>query len=268
MPQAPEKRRSRFMRGKPADHAAHQSVEVRAESRTGSREHPVRAGLRDGDEAEDLEELLQVSAPALSAIGGLDPTHPTKHLPVAYPQNRAAKRGRSLEGAETVHGDVCRRISHPLRPLEGLGAVLDEEQAALPRELRYTTEIHAPAEQVRDQNDPRARREGRLKHAGPRRERPGVDVHRDGAQTVLAYDPNHVRVRNGRDENLIPCPQTLRTKPQVPPTPHRETNQPFFLQRAQPQDLTLQLLPLQPPAMPKNAECNILHRDVQPVPRV
>ena len=30
----------------------------------------------------------------------------------------------------------------------------------------------------------------------------------------------------------------------------------------------LQLLPLQPPAMPKNAECNILHRDVQPVPRV
>src|SRR5215207_1213296 len=178
MPQMPEKRRSRFMRGKPADHDAHQSVEVRAESRTGSREHPVRAGPRDGDEAEDLEELLQVSTPALSGIGSLDPTHPTKHLLVAYPQDRATKRGRSLEGAETVHGDICRRISHPLRPLEGLGAVLDEEQAALPRELRYTIEIHAPAEQVRDQDDPRARREGRLKRPGPRRERLGVDVHR------------------------------------------------------------------------------------------
>src|SRR5215208_4580621 len=178
MPQMPEERRSRFMRGKPADHAAHQSVEVRAKSRTGSREQPVRAGPRDGDEAEDLEELLQVSTPALSGIGGLDPTHPTKDLPVAYPQDRAAKRARGLEGAETVHGDVCRRISHPLQPVEGLGAVLGEEQAALPRELRYTTEIHAPAEQVRDQDDPRAQREGRLKHPGPRRERLRVDVHR------------------------------------------------------------------------------------------
>src|SRR5215216_7417608 len=140
MPQMPEERRSRFIRGKPVDHAAHQSVKVRAESRTGSREQSVRAGPRDGDEAEDLEELLQVSAPALSGIGGLDPTHPTKDLPVAYPQNRTAKRSRSLEGAKTVHGDVCRRISHPLGPLEGLCAVLDKEQATLLFKLPYTTE--------------------------------------------------------------------------------------------------------------------------------
>src|SRR5215203_1517426 len=96
MPQMPKERRSRFIRGKRVDHAAHQSVEVRAESRTGSREQPVRAGPRDGDEAEDLEKHHQVSAPALSGIGGLDPTHPTKDLPVAYPQNRTAKRGRGL----------------------------------------------------------------------------------------------------------------------------------------------------------------------------
>jgi hypothetical protein len=31
---------------------------------------------------------------------------------------------------------------------------------------------------VRDQDDSRARRKGRLKHPGPRRERLGVDVHR------------------------------------------------------------------------------------------
>src|SRR5215208_7932182 len=178
MPQVPEERRSRLPRGKPADHAAHQGVEVSAESGTGLREHPVRAEPRDGDEAEDLEELVQISAPALGGIGGLDPTHPTKDLLIAYPQDRATKRGRSLEDAETVHGDVCRRISHTLRPLEGLGAVLDEQQAALPCELRYTTEIHAPAEQVRDQADPRARCEGRLKHPGPQRERLGVDVYR------------------------------------------------------------------------------------------
>src|SRR5215216_3237734 len=178
MLQMPEERRSTFMRGKPSDHALHQSVEVRSKSPTGAREQTAGAWPRHGDETEDLEELLQVSAPAISWIGGLDPTHPTKDLPVAYPQDRAAKRGRGLEGAETVHGDVCRRISHPLRPLEGLGAVLDEEQTTLPREPRYTTEIHAPAEQVPDQDDPRARREGRLKRPGTQRERLGVDVHR------------------------------------------------------------------------------------------
>jgi hypothetical protein len=90
--------------------------------------------------------------------------------------------------------------------LEGLSAVLYEEQATLTRKLRYNPEIHAPTEQVRDQNDPRARREGRLEHAGQRRERLGVDVYGYGAQTMLAYDPDHVRVRDGRDENIIPSP--------------------------------------------------------------
>src|SRR5215208_5525639 len=206
MLQMPEERRSTFMRGKPSDHALHQSVEVRSKSPTGAREQTAGAWPRHGDETEDLEELLQVSAPAISWIGGLDPTHPTKHLSVTYPQDRAAKRGRGLEGAETVDGDVCRRISHLLRPLEGLGAVLYEEQAAHPRKLRYNSEIHAPTEQMRDQNDPRARREGRLEHAGQRRERLGVDVDGYSAQTMLAYEPDHVRVRNGRDENLIPSP--------------------------------------------------------------
>src|SRR5919107_2149652 len=180
MPQMSEEHRSRLPEGKPADHAAYQRVDVVAELRAGSPEQTVGAWPRDGDEAEDLEELLQVHAPALRGIGVLDLTHPSKHLPVAYSQDRAAKRCRGLEGAKTVHTDVCRRISYPLRPLEGLGAVLDEEQATLLRELRYTTEMHAPAEYVRHQHDPRARRESRLKHPGPRRERPGVDVHRYG----------------------------------------------------------------------------------------
>ena len=73
----PEERRSCFMRGKPADRAAHQRVEVVAESGADSREQPVGEGPRNGDETEYLEELLRVSAPALRGIGGLDPTHPT-----------------------------------------------------------------------------------------------------------------------------------------------------------------------------------------------
>src|SRR5215213_480106 len=132
MPQIPEERRSRFIRGKSMDHAAHQSVEVRAESLTGSPEQPVRAGPRDGDEAEDLEELHQVSAPALSGIGGLDPTHPTKDLPVAYPQNRTTKRGRGLDSAETVPTALCRRSSSHLRPREGLGARLSAAAPGIP----------------------------------------------------------------------------------------------------------------------------------------
>src|SRR5829696_10150448 len=75
-------------------------------------------------------------------------------------------------------------------------------------------------------------------------------------------------MRDGRDENLIPSPQSLRTKPQIPPTPHRETSQPFFFQSAPPHDLSLQLLPSQLPATRKNTQRYVLHRDVQPVPRV
>src|SRR5829696_162055 len=75
-------------------------------------------------------------------------------------------------------------------------------------------------------------------------------------------------MRDGRDENLIPSPQSLRTKSHNTPTPHRETNQPFFFQSAPPHDLSLQLLPSQLPATRKNTERYVLHRDVQPVPRV
>src|SRR5215212_2626858 len=94
--------------GKPANHAVDQGIKVGLEPRTGSREQTVGAGPRDSEEAENFEQLLQVPAPALKRIGGLYPTHPTEHLPVAYPQDRATKRGRGLEGAETVHGNVCR----------------------------------------------------------------------------------------------------------------------------------------------------------------
>ena len=65
MPQVPEERRSRLPRGKPADHAVDQCVEIGAKPPTGSHEQPVGAGPRDGDEAEDLEQLLQIPAPAL-----------------------------------------------------------------------------------------------------------------------------------------------------------------------------------------------------------
>src|SRR5215218_2324846 len=206
MPQAPEERRIRPPRGKPADHAGHQGVEVEAEPCASSYEQTVGARSRDKDEAVDREQLLQILATALQGIGGLDLTHPAQHFLVAYPQHRAAQRGRGFEGSEAVHGDVCRRISHLLWSLEGLGAVLDEEQTALPREPGNLAEIHAPSEEVRDQYDPRACREGRLEHQGPRRERLRVDIYRDSPQSVAAYDPDHVRMRDGREENLISGP--------------------------------------------------------------
>src|SRR5215216_6076724 len=96
---------------KPADDAVDECVEVGAEARVGSREQTVGAGPRAGDEAENLQQLLEVSAPALRGIGGLYPTHPAQHLPVAYPQDRAAKRSRGLEGAEAVHGNICHSAS-------------------------------------------------------------------------------------------------------------------------------------------------------------
>ena len=71
------------------------------------------------------------------------------------------------------------------------------------------TEVHAPAEEARYQQNSRARREGRFEHPEVRCERLRVDVHGDGAQSVAANDPDHSGVRNGRDENLIPAPQTL-----------------------------------------------------------
>src|SRR5215217_2696734 len=113
MPQMSEEHRSRLPEGEPADHAAHQRVDVVAKLRAPSPEQTVGAWPRDGDEAEDFEELLQVHAPALRGIGGLDLTHPSKYLPVTYPQDRATKRGRGLEGAETVHAFFFRRRPPP-----------------------------------------------------------------------------------------------------------------------------------------------------------
>jgi len=70
-----------------------------------------------------------------------------------------------------------------------------------------------------------------------------ASVYGDDPQTVKAYDPDHMRMRDSRDDDLVPGTQILRPKPQVPPTPYGGAYQPFALHGTEPEYLSLQMLP-------------------------
>src|SRR3954452_10564046 len=103
---------------------------------------------------------------------------------------------------------------------------------------------------------------------GVRSERLRIDVFGDGTQPVPANYPDHVGVRDGRDEDLIPTPQALNSEPEVPTTAHRIGDYPVHPYRAQAEYPRLQPIPPPQPATRKNTEKDILERDIQPVPRV
>ena len=80
--------------GKPADHAVHQCVEVVAEL------PEARASNRRGEAARRRRGrgprgASSGTAPALRGIGGLDPSHPFKHLPSRPAVQRRQARSRS-----------------------------------------------------------------------------------------------------------------------------------------------------------------------------
>ena len=82
-------------------------------------------------------------------------------------------------------------------------------------------QVEPPAEQVSDKNRPGLGRHQPLGHLQPWGKGGEVQVDRHGDQTVRFDDADHVRMRDGRHQDLVPWCQVERVEKQVKPGPDR-----------------------------------------------
>ena len=72
-------------------------------------------------------------------------------------------------------------------------------------ESRRRRHVKASTEEMRDKNRARPSRHETLGEVQPRRERSDIEVHRHRDQPVRFQDAHHVRVGDGRHEDLVAC---------------------------------------------------------------